>query len=184
MNPIHNAEHALYRFFGAGGVLLYVGLTVQLPIRLRDHHRGRAWWSEVERMTVQRYPGRPEVIAAERLAIINEKPKYNIQHNGSKGKIVAAEPEQEDIIISKTFVGSFFHADSDRQWQGYVLEALGDGYFFVVTYSWLSGHEYTRHVVRITDMAQWRFYPSDEAMRLNSENVQAIWKREIGESPE
>lgn len=182
MTPIHNQEHSLYRFFGAGDVLLYVGLTVRLPTRLRDHQRGKAWWTEVERMTVQRYPGRPEVEEAERLAIMIERPKYNIQHNG-KADTRMSKPEQSEVMFSETLVGSHFFSDAARGWQGYVVESLGDGFYFVCTYSWSDGTEYSRHIVSIGDMKDWRFYSSDEQMRYCSSNVQAIWKREKGETP-
>lgn len=173
MNSIHDSEHALYRFFDDQGSLLYVGLTVNLPTRLRDHHRGKAWWQSVARMTVQRYPTRAEVVFAERLAIIAEKPLHNVRHSGS-AKMVAAH--EEEVLMSSTFVGSFFHSDGIRQWQGYVVEDMGDHFYFVATYSWLSGDEWTRHIVNIVDMVGWRFYRTDEEMRRNTENVQAQWK--------
>ena len=88
MNQIHSSEHALYRFFDEHDALLYIGLTVNLPTRLRDHQRGKAWWRAVARMTVQRYPTREAVVEAERLAIIAEKPLHNVQHNSSRGSSV------------------------------------------------------------------------------------------------
>lgn len=101
MKQIHIQEHALYRFFGEGDALLYVGLTVHLPTRLVDHHDKKPWWRQVERMTVQWWPSREAVVAAERQAIIDEKPIHNIQHNrrGSRHSRVA-EP-----VVS--YIGEF-----------------------------------------------------------------------------
>ena len=162
MDPIQDQEHSLYRFFGAGDALLYVGLTVRLPTRLRDHHRGKAWWDEVARMTVQRYPNRPEVVEAERLAIMNEKPKYNVQHNNGKADPRVSNTQQQEVMFSETLVGSHFFSEAVRGWQGYVVESLGNGFYFVCTYSWSDGTEYSRHIVSIEDMKDWRFYSSDE----------------------
>ena len=73
--------HSLYRFFGSEDVLLYIGLTVNLPTRLTSHATGKPWWHDVVRMSVQAYPDRAAVVEAERLAIIAEGPLHNIQHN-------------------------------------------------------------------------------------------------------
>jgi predicted GIY-YIG superfamily endonuclease len=182
MNPIHDSEHALYRFFDDQGALLYIGLTVNLPTRLRDHHHGKAWWQSVARMTVQRYPTRAEVVEAERLAIIAERPIHNVQHNRpKKGANPVGAAEQEDVIFSNEFVGSFFHSDVTRGWQGKVIESLGGGFYFVVTFSWMSGDEWTRHVVSLSEMGAWRFYSSDEAMIRAAPSVSKVWERERGQ---
>lgn len=73
--------HALYRFFGAGGTLLYIGITNSIPTRLKAHNRDKPWWLGVSRIEVEHYPSRQAVLEAERRAIIAEKPLYNQQHN-------------------------------------------------------------------------------------------------------
>lgn len=70
----------LYRFYDTRGVLLYVGITANLPRRL-EKHGGREWWQDVARMECQPYPDRESVRAAEREAIETEKPLHNIRMN-------------------------------------------------------------------------------------------------------
>lgn len=67
----------LYRFFDANGVLLYVGVTANLPLRLRAHRR-RDWWLDVRSMTTEGHPDRAAVLAAERIAIETERPRHNV----------------------------------------------------------------------------------------------------------
>lgn len=73
--------HALYRFFGAGGTLLYIGITNSIPTRIRRHNADKPWWTGVANVTVEHYPNRAAVLEAERRAIKAEKPLYNEQHN-------------------------------------------------------------------------------------------------------
>lgn len=72
---------ALYRFHGAGGTLLYIGVTGYLPRRLTQHNGEKEWWSGVARIEVEHYPTREAVLAAERRAIVEEQPLYNERHN-------------------------------------------------------------------------------------------------------
>jgi GIY-YIG catalytic domain len=72
--------HALYRFFGPGGDLLYVGITKDPGRRWGQHAAGRPWWHEVGRIDIERWPSRTAVLAAERAAIQNEHPRYNVAH--------------------------------------------------------------------------------------------------------
>lgn len=78
--------HALYRFYGSGGTLLYIGITNSIPTRLKQHHRDKEWWLGVSEIRVEHYPTREAVEEAERRAIIAEKPLYNDVHNAA-GKV-------------------------------------------------------------------------------------------------
>jgi predicted GIY-YIG superfamily endonuclease len=75
---------ALYRFYGADGELLYVGITNRLQKRWREHsrHYAATWWPKVRSNTVHWYPNRTEAGRAEREAIRTEKPLYNVMHTG------------------------------------------------------------------------------------------------------
>jgi predicted GIY-YIG superfamily endonuclease len=91
--------HALYRFYGAGGTLLYIGITNSLPRRLRQHNDEKAWWLGVTEVKVEHYPHREAVLEAERRAIKAEKPLYNDKHNrGGLAKAgatpVAPQPDE------------------------------------------------------------------------------------------
>lgn len=71
--------HALYRFLDTGGHLLYVGITLNPAARFRRHQR-RNWWTDVATITIETYPDRASVLAAEALAIGSERPTHNVQH--------------------------------------------------------------------------------------------------------
>src|SRR5687767_14669939 len=72
---------SLYRFYDAAGRLLYIGITVDVTIRWSSHTRGKPWWKDVVRATVEHHPNRAAVLAAEEAAIKAEKPLYNVTHN-------------------------------------------------------------------------------------------------------
>ena len=76
-----NEETVLYRHFSEDGSLLYVGISLSWPQRTRTHARKAEWFSQVAKVTIERFPSRGEALAAERDAIRNERPKHNIIHN-------------------------------------------------------------------------------------------------------
>jgi predicted GIY-YIG superfamily endonuclease len=73
--------HALYRFFDRTDVLLYVGISMDLPTRLRKHRREKPWWLEIAHIAIEPHESRADALAAEAAAIAEEKPLYNDQHN-------------------------------------------------------------------------------------------------------
>ena len=86
---IATMEHALYRFFADDGTLLYVGITLDPGRRWKEHAGDKPWWHEVASTTIERFPGRASVEAAERAAIITERPRYNVTHNrGPREQVV------------------------------------------------------------------------------------------------
>lgn len=72
--------HALYRFFDATGVLLYIGITSDIPARLKQHGSDKPWWLDVARIAIDPFPDRQSVLAAEKRAIQTEAPLWNVQH--------------------------------------------------------------------------------------------------------
>lgn len=91
--------HALYRFYDAADVLLYIGITVHLPARLSRHRDEKEWWRSVARMTVEQFPDRDAVLAAEKAAIRIERPLHNVQHNGA---LRLQRPVAEIGIVGRT----------------------------------------------------------------------------------
>lgn len=73
--------HKLYRHFSKTGDLLYIGITSRLNIRLREHEKGSPWWGEISRIEIETFSDRESLIDAEKMAILKEKPLYNIHHN-------------------------------------------------------------------------------------------------------
>lgn len=72
------ARHELYRFYGTQGELLYVGITGSVQQRTSKHRVTQPWWDLVATMTVQRFETRAESVLAERVAIRDEDPIFNI----------------------------------------------------------------------------------------------------------
>lgn len=71
----------VYRLASANGTLLYVGVADQPGRRIHQHYKEKHWWAEVANVDLERFPTRRDALAAERRAIINEKPLHNIVHN-------------------------------------------------------------------------------------------------------
>jgi predicted GIY-YIG superfamily endonuclease len=71
----------LYRYFNKDGVLLYVGISLSLIRRQYQHSRESKWYDEFTHMTKENYATAIEATIAERIAIEQEKPLYNILHN-------------------------------------------------------------------------------------------------------
>lgn len=96
---------ALYRFYDHDDQLLYVGITMNPAQRWLDHRNQKPWWLDVAKITVDAYPDRAAVLAAEHEAIKVERPVYNIQHRlhgastwrntDRSGALCATTPEQK-----------------------------------------------------------------------------------------
>lgn len=78
---MYDHETQLYRHFDADGRLLYVGISLSAPHRLSQHMRGSKWAADIVSIKVDRYPSRRDALEAERLAILGEKPLWNVVHN-------------------------------------------------------------------------------------------------------
>jgi excinuclease UvrABC nuclease subunit len=76
--PSPTEEVCLYRHFDAEGVLLYVGVSLSVIHRLAGHRSRSRWFRQIARITVEWFANRGEALEAERLAIREEKPLYNI----------------------------------------------------------------------------------------------------------
>jgi hypothetical protein len=72
---------ALYSYYDADDLPLYIGITGDLNGRERNHIKKSTWMEFVARSTVARYPTREEAEAAERAAIKAAAPLFNSKHN-------------------------------------------------------------------------------------------------------
>jgi hypothetical protein len=70
-------ETVLYRHFDKDGRLLYVGISLNELLRIRQHKSTAPWWRDVSNITVERHGTKSEALIAERLAIEKERPLYN-----------------------------------------------------------------------------------------------------------
>lgn len=73
-------HNILYRIYDIAGVLLYVGATTNLTMRIQDHAGTQPWWDEAADIKLQRFDVFEDLIEAETAAIQTEDPKYNILH--------------------------------------------------------------------------------------------------------
>ncbi|AER47376.1 hypothetical protein GADJET_52 [Mycobacterium phage Gadjet] len=69
----------LYRFFDAEGRLLYIGKSISVMSRLSSHASSSRFFRTAVKMTFQRgFSSHDELLAAEREAIEQERPAYNV----------------------------------------------------------------------------------------------------------
>jgi hypothetical protein len=98
-------DQFLYRLFGTDGTLLYAGVSDDWTRRLRQHWLGKEWAPEILSVTLESYPSRTAVLAAERKAIRGEGPLYNIQHNqGQVPEEPACSLSVADILLIAALV--------------------------------------------------------------------------------
>jgi hypothetical protein len=73
-------------------------------------------------------------------------------------------------VISKelapdSLVGSYFHSDAERGWQGCVVAEPAPGIYLVETFEWIVGSSHEQALVRIEDIVGWHFYDDAEWMK-------------------
>lgn len=69
---------SLYRYYDAGGRLLYVGIAKDPDKRRDEHARSSAWFPLAASRTVEWFDDRDSALAAERAAIRSESPIHNV----------------------------------------------------------------------------------------------------------
>lgn len=69
--------HYVYRAY-IGEVLAYVGVTTNPTSRFTKHRSQKAWWRTVTEITLTEYDDRTDAFEAEKRAIADEDPQYNI----------------------------------------------------------------------------------------------------------
>lgn len=92
---VSKLPHDVYRVFDASGSLLYVGCSVNVFARLKEHRKWAVWWADAVRGSVHRYPDRQHALGVEARAIRDEKPRDNCvleahwgRHHGSSAEVV------------------------------------------------------------------------------------------------
>ena len=98
-------RHELYRHFDADNNLLYVGISKSAIARLSQHSLTGHWYDSICRVTIERFNSREELEQAEKRAIKNESPKYNIVHNyRTKTKLPKKDKAETTINYSSRVV--------------------------------------------------------------------------------
>jgi predicted GIY-YIG superfamily endonuclease len=68
----------LYRHFDETRQLLYVGISLSTFARLSQHKAHSDWFKKIKSVEIENFETREEAMAAEREAIKNESPMFNI----------------------------------------------------------------------------------------------------------
>lgn len=83
----------LYRAYDSDGSLLYVGISNAPLLRLKSHQsslrqstRVSKWFPRMDFYTLQPFSTREAVLEAEKMAILSEKPLYNVELNKGNAK--------------------------------------------------------------------------------------------------
>lgn len=172
MTDLENRRHALYRFYDSDGRLLYVGITADLGGRLNRHGDDKPWWSDVTRVVVEHHQSRTAVLAAERAAILDERPLHNIVHNRA-GRSGPLAPVKATASTAPPMLqpGQVVALALDK-WQcpvGLVVDSDREGALLQL-YSWLTGYfSAGERWVRYREIRMLRFaelMPNDVAARL------------------
>lgn len=71
--------HVVYRCYDRDGALLYIGATGNLAKRLDKHRGSSVWHPRIARVESEPFPSLQAALAAERSAIREEQPPYNIR---------------------------------------------------------------------------------------------------------
>lgn len=73
---VRGGETVLYRLYDEHSVLLYVGITEELPKRFLRHSE-RLWWPKAQSVCLEAYESRTAALRAESRAIAAEGPLHN-----------------------------------------------------------------------------------------------------------
>lgn len=113
----------VYRAFGADGSLLYVGVTSNPALRVGKHASTRPWWPrEVRDVSWETYDNREAALAAERKAIEEEHPRYNVTHSA-----VNRPKEHKPRRSATPVTGPTYRVRAVRWAQGWELHIPGVG---------------------------------------------------------
>ena len=86
---------SLYRHYDDKNNLLYVGISLNALNRLYQHGGHSDWFDDIKIVKIEHFESRREAVNAERKAIKNEKPLYNIQHKISDLEKIKKEKEKQ-----------------------------------------------------------------------------------------
>lgn len=99
------------------------------------------------------------------------------------GRPAAQGPDRLSAVVElgfdpRSLVGSFFHSDQRRGWQGCVLAEVAPQVYLVELFEWMMGSSSAQKLVPLADMMEWSFYDTSEWLQNSSDDVQRRWERE------
>ncbi|WP_432855293.1 hypothetical protein ACQPXB_22025 [Amycolatopsis sp. CA-161197] len=98
--------------------------------------------------------------------------------NGKPPRPSRLETATSGGFYSATLVGSYFHSDAKRGWQGCVVAEPTPGTYLVELFSWVMGESTDQQLVRLSEMSDWRFYDDAEWLRNSADAARSRWDRE------
>lgn len=162
----------LYRAYDGDDTLLYVGVSGKWSERLHSHEKNSEWMEQTDYVTIQRFPDRDSVLAAERLAITKEGPLFNKDHN------VAYEKAMDHVQKLKFWL--YYETPTDEL-HAKLLRAMRRDLIedFPLDYS----RKQTRYMMWLFE----QFYPHAKADGFDCRNCEAIsrngqfrlWSRKV-----
>lgn len=101
---IRRRETVLYRYYDDQGVLLYVGITANMPSRFGSHETDSTWMDFAVRSTIERFTNRDDALAAEKAAIEEHAPLFNVEHNDRPDRVrrivdYLIERDRRDLLV-------------------------------------------------------------------------------------
>lgn len=107
----------LYRYYDSNDVLLYIGISANFAVRNSAHSNSSFWFAECAKVTFEKYENQTELVAAEKLAIENEKPLHNIAHSTTakrapikRCKRQPYEPSKKHVYVAEC-LKKYGHSD-------------------------------------------------------------------------
>ena len=112
---------SLYRHFGIGSKLLYVGISCNSLNRLYAHSVNSEWYQEVVRVEIEHYPSLRLALDAEKKAIKTENPQYNKLHNSIVEKSIRRVTELDVyayrlVVAERENIPIFYHKRFSLEW--------------------------------------------------------------------
>lgn len=93
---------SLYRHYDSSGTLLYVGVSLSVLVRLKQHEASH-WFGSIARVEIQRFTNRQAVLEAERVAVATENPLHNVIRFKTRAKSIKtlrAEMQAEKLAAA------------------------------------------------------------------------------------
>lgn len=91
----------VYRMYAADGTLLYVGCSVQWPVRLAAHEGEKPWWPDVAMVKIEHFPDITSALHAEGEAQEREHPVHNFIRNGRWPNMRAYRRQQNAALARR-----------------------------------------------------------------------------------
>lgn len=113
---------SLYRHFGIGSKLLYVGISYNALHRLCSHASNSTWYEEIIKVEIEHYPSLRLALDAEKKAIETENPSYNKNHKPGGIKKSSRRVTEKDVtacrlvVAEREDIATFYHKRFTLEW--------------------------------------------------------------------